>query len=59
MKFTIWREGDGGFVLKRGDEPIRQGDTCFRLIECPGWEQAIAELHRFMDQRQKDMAPSA
>jgi hypothetical protein len=59
LKFTIWREGDGNFVLKRGDEPIRQGDTCFKLIECKDWTQANAELHRFMDQRAKDMPPSA
>lgn len=59
MKFTIWREASGNFVLKRGDEPIHQGDTCFRLIECSGWAEAMAELHRFMDQQQKYAAPSA
>jgi hypothetical protein len=56
MIFTIWRESSGDFVLKRGDEPIRPGDVCFKRLECPGWEAAIAELYRFMDQREKDMA---
>lgn len=56
MKFTIWREGDGGFYLKAGDKPLMYGDVCFKLIEAKSWDEANAELHRFMDQRQKDMA---
>lgn len=54
--YTIWKEQSGGFVLKQGDEPIHQGDTCFRRIECPGWDEAMAELHRFMDQQIQNVA---
>lgn len=58
MTFTIWRDGNGEFYLKAGNTPLRYGDVCFKLLECKDWAQANAELHRFMDQRQKDMATS-
>lgn len=48
--FTIWREqSTGGFVLVAGDRPPVNGDSCFKRIECAGWDVALAALHQFMD----------
>lgn len=31
---------------------------CMRRLEAKSWDVAVAELHGFMDQRERDMAKS-